>query len=60
MCNPKTKYRVRKTFFGKSILQRWACFPSGISSPLAGTCDWIDVPYNKAPTELREVTNDDR
>jgi hypothetical protein len=44
--------------FGKSVLQRWACFPSGISSALAGTCDWIDVPYHKAPAELTEPTDD--
>lgn len=46
------KYRVRKGLFGKSILQRWACFPDGIPSALAGTCDWIDVSYDKAPALL--------
>lgn len=50
-----TRYRVRRGLFGKAVLQRWACFPSGISSSLAGTCDWIDVPYHKAPAELEEV-----
>lgn len=53
-----TRYRVRRGLFGKSVLQRWACFPTGIMSSLAGTCDWIDVPYNKAPLELKEQTND--
>lgn len=49
------KYRIRRGLFGKSILQQWKCFPSGIASSLAGTCDWLDVPYNKAPAELEEV-----
>jgi len=51
----ETRYRVRRGLFGKSVLQRWSCFPSGISSSLAGTCDWIDVPHNKAPAELEAV-----
>ena len=54
-----TKYRVRRGLFGKSVLQRWACFPIGIMSPLAGTCDWIDVSYDKAPAELREKQTDE-
>jgi len=49
------KYRVRRGLFGKSVLQQWKCFPSGIASSLAGTCDWVDVPYCKAPAELDAV-----
>lgn len=46
------QYRVRKGFRGKAILQQWHCFPEGILSPLSGTCNWADVNYNNAPTEL--------
>lgn len=49
------RYRVRRGLFGKSVLQRWACYPTGISSSLAGTCDWIDVDYRRAPAELEAV-----
>lgn len=57
--NPRAiRYRVRRGLFGKSVLQKWVCYPSGISSALAGTCHWIDVPYYNAPVELKEATND--
>lgn len=49
------KYRVRKGLFGKSILQQWHCFPDAIPSALAGTCDWVDVTYKAAPSQLKEV-----
>jgi len=49
------KYRVRRGLFGKSVLQKWMCFPEGISSHLSGTCDWVDVSYGKAPSELEAV-----
>jgi len=47
------KFRVRKTRFGKCILQQYHCFPDSIQSTLAGSCSWIDVPYKNAPAELR-------
>lgn len=51
----QTKYRIRRGFLGKSILQRWHCYPDGILSSLAGSCEWIDVDFDNAPTDLREI-----
>lgn len=41
-------YRVRKTFFGRCILQ---CYHKAENPE---NCGWFDVPYHKAPTSLRE------
>jgi hypothetical protein len=41
-------YRVRKTWFGKCILQAY----HRAKNPEYSV--WFDVPYKKAPTELRE------
>lgn len=46
------EYRIRKGLFGKSVLQQWHCFPTGIQSALAGTCSWADVDYKSAPNFL--------
>lgn len=49
-----TQYRVRKGWFGKSILQQKVHYPSGILSPLADEKRWEDVDFKHAPAKLKE------
>lgn len=42
-------YRVRKTWTGRCILQAYHKAENRSNS------GWFDVPYHKAPTQLREV-----
>lgn len=50
------KYRVRRTWFGKCILQEYIDSPSligGIVDSSIRICRWEDVLYNNAAPEYR-------
>lgn len=54
------KYRVRKTWFGKSILQAQYDTPSLVGGQIdADTRDifWQDIPHKYAPDLLQEITH---
>ena len=52
------RYRIRKGWFGKCVLQEW-CEWQGGSCELPDTCNgWVDVDFHHAPTELTRNTED--
>lgn len=70
MNNPQTtcgeqqkrhRYRVRRGFFGKSILQRLENYPSligGVVDASIRDIRWVDVDYNRAPRALTTSLED--
>ncbi len=55
------RYRVRKTLFGKAILQAEYDTPSLLAGQIDATVrdiSWQDIPYNYAPSALKEVNID--
>ena len=60
MSEPVIRYRVRRGFGGKAILQRLYDSPSFIGGHVDSTIrdiHWSDVDYSHAPAELRECKN---